>query len=321
MAEIKAMGIDIGGTKILGVVCDPTTGDVSSEFRLPTPKAPADLPTRITEVAQHLLDSHGDVETIGVGLPGLVDRSGVLRYGPNVPGVLALNMADLLEKEVELPVSGHNDGTCTAIAEHRLGAAKGYSDAVVVAQGTGIGGGLIINNQPVLGANGFAGEPGHMQSVYGGKICACGIAGCWEAYASGTGLGRIAQEYLASNRDSRIVELVDGVLDHVRGEHVSAALDQSDEAAIEIMRQFVVWTTAGIASLISLLDPGVVVLGGGLSSLSQGFVGEVEDGLPRFLMGAAYRPATPVVSARLGSESGAIGAAISGHDHASNVRR
>ncbi len=313
MVQPAHVGIDVGGTKVLGIVCDVETGDVHAQRRQPTPSDPMELPNVISSVVDELVNDMGRVDSIGVGLPGLVDKAGMLHYGPNVPGVLSLNMATRLRKQFEVPAAGHNDGTCAAVAEHKLGAARGYSDVAMITQGTGIGGGLIINDQVVSGANGFAGEPGHVLIDHGGSICKCGIKGCWEAYSSGTGLATLAKNHVSEFGANRILELAGGVVEHIRGEHVSAALDEGDEDAQEVLRRFVSWTSAGIAGLISLLDPGVVVLGGGLSTLATTFVADIQEQVPSLLMGSSYRPTTPIVAAEMGPESGAIGAAINGY--------
>ncbi len=314
MTQPVHIGVDVGGTKVLGIVCDIETGKTRARRRQPTPSSHVELPNVISSVVAELVDDVGRVDSIGVGLPGLVDTNGMLHYGPNVPGVLSLNMASQLRKEFEVPTAGHNDGTCAVVAEHRLGAAKGYSDVAMITQGTGIGGGLIINDQVVTGVNGFAGEPGHVQISHGGAVCSCGLKGCWEAYSSGTGLANLAKELVTEAGPNRVLELAGGVLDHIRGEHVSAALDEGDPSAQEILDRFAIWTSVGIAGLVSLLDPGVIVIGGGLSNLAETFIADVKARVPGQLMGSDYRPETPIVTAQMGPESGAIGAAINGYD-------
>jgi len=314
-ARNRFIGIDVGGTKIMGVVADPTSGRIQVRRKAPTPKTDPDhLPDAIKAVVAELIEEAGRPVGVGVGVPGLVDHQGVLHYGPNVPGVLGLDMAGMLRVEFGLPVVAENDATCAALAEHRLGAARGTTHAVVVNQGTGIAGGIIIGGRMYRGANGFAGEPGHMLINASGHLCACGKKGCWESVASGAGLANIAREVVAEGKAARIVELAGGEPAHIRGEHVSAAMAEGDNDAAEVLDRFGWWVAEGLASLVALLDPEIIVLGGGLTAINKHFISDVQERVNTTVMGAAYRPEVPIVPARLGAEAGAIGAAISSRD-------
>ncbi len=314
-ARNRFIGIDVGGTKIMGVVADPTSGEIQVRRKLPTPSSdPERLPRAIGEVVAELIDAAGRPVGVGVGVPGLVDHQGVLHYGPNVPGVLGLDIAGELRREFGLPVIAENDASCAALAEHRLGAAQGTMHALVVNQGTGIAGGIIIGGRLHRGANGFAGEPGHMMINANGHLCACGKRGCWESVASGAGLANIAREVVAEGRATRILELAGGEPAHIRGEHVSAAIAEGDTDATLVLDRFGWWVAEGLASLIALLDPEIIVLGGGLTAINRHFISDVQERVNETVMGAAYRPEVPIVPARLGAEAGAIGAAVSARD-------
>ncbi len=314
-ARNRFIGIDVGGTKIMGVVADPTTGEIQVRRKAPTPKTdPELLPDAIKNVVAELIDEAGRPVGVGVGVPGLVDHQGVLHYGPNVPGVLGLDMAGILRTEFGLPVIGENDATCAALAEHRLGAARGTMTAVIVNQGTGIAGGIVIGGRIHRGANGFAGEPGHMMINAGGHLCACGKRGCWEAVASGAGLANMARDVVADGKALRVLELAGGDPDSIRGEHVSAAIAEEDPEAAIILERFAGWVAEGLASLVALIDPELVVLGGGLTAINRHFISDVQEQMNKTVMGAAYRPEVPIVPARLGAEAGAIGAAVSARD-------
>ncbi len=307
----RYIGIDVGGTKVLGLVCDPTTGEIEARARAATPKHdPSLVPEAIVDVARQLIEQTGSPVAIGCGIPGLVDHQGVLRYGPNVQGVLNLDIAGRLRREFNIPAVAENDASCAALAEHRLGAAKGHDHVILVTQGTGIGGALIMAGRLVRGANGFAGEPGHMLVDRSGPTCACGQKGCWEAVASGTGLANLARVIVTEGRGQRIVEIAGGEPGLIRGEHVAAAHAEGDRDALEVLDRFATWVAQGIASLVVLLDPDLVVLGGGLTSINQSFMSEVRERLPGATMGGDHRPRVPVVPAQLGPEAGAIGAAL-----------
>lgn len=318
------IGVDVGGTKILGLVSDGIGSEAIETELQATPKHdPAALAPAIVEVVGKLMERaqasgrHG-VAAIGVGVPGLVDHGGVLHYGPNVRGVLGLDIAGRLREVFKLPAVAENDGFLTALTEHRLGAARGHSHAVVVTQGTGIGGGLIVGGQVLRGANGFAGEPGHMRIDARGNACACGRIGCWEAVASGAGLANIAREVVAEGRGQAMVDLAEGKAELIRGEHVAQAFRDGDSAAVEVIDRFAWWVAQGIGSLVALLDPSIVVLGGGLSAISDGFIDQVSALVPDAVVGGNYRPSVPVVTAEFGAQAGAVGAALRARDHLIN---
>ena len=311
--EARAIGVDVGGTKILGVVTG-TDGVIEHRVIAPTPKVPDEVPTGIVAVVEDLvaeLEAIGSrPAAIGVGVPGLVDHDGVLHYGPNVPGVVGLDISGHLRSRLDVPVVAENDASLAAVAEHRLGAARGHEHAIIVTQGTGIGGGLIVNDQLLQGANGFAGEPGHMLIDRFGPTCACGTQGCWEAVASGAGLANIARQLVEQGSGARIVELAGGDPGHIRGEHIAEALAEGDAAAEVVIDKFAWWVAQGLSSLITLLDPGIVVLGGGLTALSETFIPDVQGRVAETVLGGAYRPIVPVVAAELGAEAGAVGGAL-----------
>ncbi len=311
----KFIGIDVGGTKILGLVTDGVGSESVDRELHATPKHdPQDLAPAIVGVVRNLLDRNDAVVGIGVGVPGLVDHAGVLHYGPNVQGVLGLDIAGQLNKAFALPAVAENDGYLTALTEHRLGAARGHDHAIIVTQGTGIGGGLIVGGQVLRGANGFAGEPGHMLIDRFGHACACGRTGCWEAVSSGAGLANLARGLVTEGRGQAILAAAGGDPDAIRGEHVSLALEQGDDDAAEVISQFSWWIAQGIGSLIALLDPSIVVLGGGLSAISDDFLDEVAEQVGEAVVGGPYRPVVPIVPADFGAEAGAVGAALRARD-------
>ncbi len=312
------IGIDVGGTKILGLVTDGVTPEALATERRSTPKDPKLFAPAIIDVVGELLDQFPEAKGIGVGVPGLVDCDGVLHYGPNVQGVLGLDIAGQLNEEYDLPAVAENDGYLTALTELSLGAARGHDHAVVVTQGTGIGGGIIVGGKVLRGANGFAGEPGHMLTDKGGHLCACGRHGCWETVSSGAGLANLSRDLIDEGRGEAIVALAGGDKAAVRGEHVAAAAKAGDPDALEVLDRFAWWVARGLGSLIALLDPSIVVLGGGLSAISDGFIDGVQQQLMDGVVGGEYRPVVPVVAAEFGPEAGAVGAALRARDFVIN---
>ncbi len=314
-SENLFIGVDVGGTKILGLAVDPSTGSIHGQRRAPTPKSdPDSVGPAIAAVVDDLIEEFGRPVAVGVGVPGLVDHHGVLHYGPNVPGVLKLDIAGDLRRSLNLPVVADNDASNAALAEHRLGAARGTMHAVIITQGTGIGGALIIGGKVLRGANGFAGEPGHMRVDPNGHLCACGRRGCWESVSSGAGLANLARDVIAEGGGARMLEMAGGEAAHIRGEHVSAAMAEGDPGAQDTLDRFSTWVAVGLGSLITLLDPEVIVLGGGLTVVNRHFLSEVKAKVPEFVLGGGHRPEVPIVPALLGEEAGAIGAAINARD-------
>jgi glucokinase len=185
----------------------------------------------------------------------------------------------------------------------------------LVTLGTGIGGGVVTDGRLQRGHNGFAGEPGHMVVDPDGPPCPCGRRGCWERFASGSGLGRLAREAAESGRGRRLVELA-GHAEAVRGEHVSAAAREGDPEALEVFRQLGWWAALGIANLVNLLDPEIVVVGGGLIEAGDIVLTPIRTAFGELVLAAEHRPEVPIVPAELGGDAGAIGAALIGFDRA-----
>ena len=312
------IGVDVGGTKILGLVTDGITAEIAHREMRPTPKDPARFADGIVAVVERLLELAPEAAGVGVGVPGLVDHAGVLHYGPNVQGVLGLDIAGELRRRFPVPAVAENDGYLTALTEHRLGAARGHDHAVIVTQGTGIGGGLIVGGQVLRGANGFAGEPGHMLINRFGHLCACGRTGCWESVASGAGLANLARDVVGEGKAKAILAAAAGDAASIRGEHISEAYVAGDPDAVEILDRFSWWIAQGLGSLIALLDPSIVVLGGGLSAIAEGFIDGVSAQITESVVGGRYRPVVPIVAADFGPEAGAVGAALRARDFVIN---
>ena len=302
---MTVVGVDLGGTKCLGVAL--ADGAVVAEARVPTPKGADPVLSSIAELVDEL---GGDlaIEAVGVGLPGLVDREGVLRFAPNLAlGGAGLDVRSPLEERLGVPVAVDNDATCAAWGERELGAARGLDHVVLVTLGTGIGGGIVTDGSVERGVHGFAGEVGHMVVDPHGPPCPCGQRGCWERFASGSGLGRLAREAAHAGRASRVVELAGGDPEAVRGEHLTAAVDEGDAEAADVLARFAWWLALGLANLANIFDPEAFVLAGGLIRAGEALLVPtrtcLRDLLPR------QRPDVTVVPAILGERAGAVGAA------------
>lgn len=306
----RALGIDIGGTKVLGVVVDTDSpGAVLAEHRVATPRGTVAVLDAVVEVTGALGDAAGADAPLGLGIPGLVDLDDRFRYGPNLPDVLDVSLGVVLGERLGRLVVADNDATCATFAEFRAGAGRGHADGVLVTLGTGIGGGIVVGGRIRHGTNGFAGEMGHMVVDPRGPLCPCGRRGCWERFGSGSGLGRMGRDAAAAGRLAAAVELA-GDAEAVRGEHVVAAARAGDPDAGEVLEEFAWWVALGVANLIDLLDPSVVVLGGGVIEAADVLLDRVVAAVPPQVLASEHRPTVAVVAAELGEHAGAIGAAL-----------
>ena len=254
----------------------------------------------------------GPASAVGVGVPGLVDREGVLRFAPNLAGVADLDVRGALtERFAGVPVRVDNDATAAGWAEVCVGAARGAGDAVLVTLGTGIGGGVIAGGQVLRGANGFAGEIGHMIVDPDGPECPCGQRGCWERFASGSGLGRLAREEAAARPGGAVARLAGGDPSLARGEHVTAAAAEGDGGARAVMDEFARWVALGLVNRANVFDPSRCVIGGGLVGAGEVVLGPIRTALSEArLVAPEHRPPVEIVAAQLGERAGAVGAAL-----------
>jgi glucokinase len=301
------VGVDVGGTKILAVVLGPDD-EVLDERRLPTPREGPELLEAVGQLVGEL-GRAAPLAGVGVGLPGLIDRDGTLRVAPNLRQMDGLAVGPWLRQHVGLPARIDNDANCAAWAERQLGAARGVDDCVLVTLGTGIGGGIVVDGVLLRGARGFAGEIGHMVVVRDGVPCPCGRRGCWERYASGSGLGRMGREAAQAGQLASAVALA-GRADAVDGRHVTEAALAGHADARAVLEEVAGWLAVGLANLANVLDPALFVVGGGLVAAGEALFGPASAGLSQRLMAAGRRPDVPVVPAVLGQRAGAIGAAL-----------
>ncbi len=304
----RTVGIDVGGTKCLGVALDDD-GQVVAEDRRPTPRGAGSLPKLIDTLAE-LAAELGPFDEIGVGVPGLVTHEGVLRAAPNLDGVADFDVAGLLGERVGQRVHVDNDATCAAVSEWLYGAGRGASDMVLVTLGTGIGGGLVMSGKLQRGKHGFAGEYGHIVVDPDGPPCPCGRRGCWERYASGSGLARLAREAAVGRRVNRVLDLAGGDPEAVRGEMVMQAAREGDADALRVIDDFGRWVALGLVNLTNALDPEMFVLGGGLAAGSDLYLGPIQYWFKELIYQPDLRPMPEVAFAHWNERAGAVGAAL-----------
>ena len=304
----RRVGIDVGGTKAQGVVLDPA-GTVIAETQRPTPRGHGSLDSLI-EVLADLVTHLRHADSVGVGVPGLVTRAGVLRAAPNLDGVADFEVGRLLGERLGIEVSVDNDATCATVAEWQLGAATGTDNMILITLGTGIGGGMVANGAVLRGVNGFAGEFGHMVVDPDGPRCPCGRRGCWERYASGSGLAMLAREAATGRRLHDVVRHAGGDPQAVRGEHVQLAAREGDPEALQVIDDFARWVALGLSNLTNAFDPEMFVLGGGLASSADLYLDPIARWYGELLYQSHLRPVPRIEFARWGPLAGAVGAAL-----------
>lgn len=286
----RAAGIDVGGTKCLGVVINVGDGvasehDIVREVRHPTPHA-----SKLVDGLGELICELGEFETLGVGVPGLITLDGVMRASPNIPGSVDVAVGPELSKRLGRSVHVDNDGNLAALAEWHYGAGRGARNMWMVTLGTGIGGGHVVDGVVQRGVNGFAGEIGHMVVNPDGPRCTCGRKGCWEVYASGRGL-----RMLASGEP---------------GESVIERARRGEADAITVIESFARWVALGLSNLTNISDPDVIVIGGGVSENADIVMPIVRRWFVELLYSPEQRAHPDIRIAALGEHAGAIGAAL-----------
>ncbi|WP_122260657.1 ROK family glucokinase [Ornithinimicrobium cerasi] len=306
------VGVDVGGTHVkAGLVT--ATGDVLGLTRTDTSRSSEGLVDVVVGVVDGLLTAARgrQVVAVGVGAAGLVDHArGVVVLAPHLPW-RDEPLRDRLEGRLRLPVVVDNDANAAARAEHRFGAGRGEPDLLLVTLGTGIGGAHLVDGRVQRGRHGLAGEYGHMTVVPDGRACPCGRRGCWEQYASGSVLGRAAEDLVRQGRPGTTMlrELCGGDAARLRGEHVTRAGLAGDPLAADLLAEVGRWLGHGLANLTSALDPGVVVVGGGVVAAGDLLLGPARRALAERLPGTGHRPVPPVRPALLGNTAGLVGAA------------
>jgi glucokinase len=303
-------GIDVGGTKIAGGVVDEQ-GKILVTARRESPATDTDaIELAIEDLVAELRGQH-EIVGVGVGAAGFVDsgRSTVL-FAPNLAWRDEPLRTDL-EARIDLPVVVENDANAAAWGEFTFGAGEDVQDTLLVTVGTGVGGGIVLNGQLHRGAFGVAAEIGHMRVVPDGRICGCGNRGCWEQYASGTALVRDTKEQARQGSliARSLLDRVGGDVESISGPLITEAARDGDSFAREQLASLGRWLGEGIASLAAVLDPAVVVIGGGVSEAGDLLLDPVRAHFAANLTGRHYRPELQVRAALLGNKAGMIGAA------------
>ncbi|MBZ5734300.1 ROK family glucokinase [Nocardioides sp. TRM66260-LWL] len=303
-------GVDIGGTKILGGVVDET-GEIVEELRVESPATDVEaIEAAVIDLVRRLGERHA-IEAVGVGAAGYVDKSrSTVLFAPNI----AWRDVDLkaeLEEHLDLAVVIENDANAAAWGEFRFGAGHDVDDLLLVTVGTGVGGGVVLDGELFRGAFGVGAEIGHLRVVPNGLLCGCGNLGCLEQYGSGSALVREARRAAAGGSllARHVLDRAGGDVHAITGPMITEAARAGDPFSIEQLADLGRWLGEGLASLAAVLDPAVIVLGGGVSEAGELLLGPVRSTFGANLTGRGHRPLAEVRRARLGNRAGLIGAA------------
>lgn len=307
MGKDFVVAIDIGGSRIR-VALVSEVGDLLGKVTFPNRGTidPTQAITQLQDTVRQLISSVGidKIAAIGCGVPGPVDpRRGVILTPPNLPGWWELPIKSILE-EWGVPVHIGNDANVAALGEHRFGAGKGIDDLIYITVSTGIGTGIMVKGQLLLGYQGLGGEAGHMTIDPDGPACGCGKKGCLEALASGTAVARQARERLNRGVSSVIPHF--GEAGEITSEAVAAAARAGDSLAKDIMEEAATSLAIGVVNLVHIFDPQTVIIGGGVSGVGDLLFGPVRRAVEREAMPPYKR--VPIVPAQLGEEAGLYGA-------------
>jgi len=309
-----AIGVDIGGTKVSAGLVD-SSGQILFQERVPmaaTGTAAAGLAS-VTSAIDAVLAKAGlaqaSIQSIGICSPGPLDPStGIVLNSPNLPCWQNFPLAAEVARVYRVPVKVDNDANAAALAEALMGAGRGYRNVFYVTVGTGIGTGIIYDGRIYHGRTGAAGEGGHVSIDYRGPRCACGKPGCIEVLAAGPAIARRAREKLEAGRDSKILEFAAGNIAAVTGETVGQAYASGDALATEVLREVVADFSFWLGNIIDLLEPDVIVVGGGVASMLEPFFPQIRELLPA----ASINPRSqeiPIVLAHYREHAGIVGGA------------
>ena len=307
MTGRQAVGLDVGGTKIAAARVG-ADGSILARELVPSPAAEsARILDAVVRVARTVMTD--DVEAVGIGAAGLVDRAtGTLTFAPNLAW-RGVGLVEHVGGALGLPAIADNDATAAAWGEYRFGAGRGAGHLLLVTVGTGIGGGIVIDGRIYRGAHGFAAEIGHVIVEPGGPSCGCGNRGCWEQVASGHAIQRAGREAAERYPHSGIARLAEGVPARVTGSVVTRAAQDGDETARAILAKVGRRLGEGIAGLVNVLDPDLVVVGGGAAAAGDLLLEPARRAFAQTVEAPGFRPPVPIVAAELGNDAAVVGAA------------
>lgn len=307
------VGVDVGGTNVKVALVDksgsiaysnsvPTRAEMGYEYTI------QNMITAIKDLMKEPKVESDSIEGIGFGFPGQIDcDNGIVRLAPNIPGWVNIPIASIISKEFGVPVKVDNDVRCAALAELNYGAGQGAQNMLCITVGTGIGSGIILNGKLVRGASNAAGELGHIKlDITGGPLCGCGDRGCLEAFASGPAIVALAEEYIKGGKSTKYRELANpDITPYI----VCEAAKQGDPVAKKIFEIVGEYIGMGLTSVVNLLNPEKIVIGGGVADAGDLLFTPIKETLKKRAM-PIQGAAVEIVHAQLGNTAGVIGASL-----------
>ena len=311
---VKRIGIDVGGTNVkIALVSDegkiiysnsvPTYANMGYEYTV------NNIKQAIRDLMKETNTTEKEIEGIGFDFPGQVDcKTGVVKLAPNIPGWVNVPIAKMIEEEFHIPTKIDNDVRCAALGELKFGAGKGCENFICITVGTGIGSGIVINGKVVRGAANAAGELGHIKlQMTGGPICGCGDTGCLEAFASGPAIVAMAQDYIKGGKSTKFREMAaDGEITPYMVAKAAEAGDPVAKRIFEIVGEYI---GIGLTSVINLLNPEKVIIGGGVAESGELLLEPIRRTIKNRAMVVAGN-SVEIVPAKLGNSAGVIGASM-----------
>lgn len=311
---MNRIGIDVGGTNVkIALVNDlgqiiysnsvPTRAEMGYEYTV------NNIKQAIYDLLKETKSDSKDIEGIGFGFPGQVDyQAGIVKNAPNIPGWVEIPIAKIFEDEFHIPTRVDNDVRCAALGELKYGAGKGTENLICITVGTGIGSGLIINGKLVRGASNAAGEIGHIKlQMQDGPICGCGDTGCLEAFASGPAIVAMAEDYIKGGKSTKYREMANG--NPITPYIVCEAAKAGDPVAKRIFTIVGEYIGIGLASVVNLLNPEKIIIGGGVADAGDLLICPLVETLKKRSMKIAGET-VEIVPAQLGNTAGVIGASL-----------
>ena len=311
MRRRSFVGVDVGGTKVAAGLVNGD-GEISAQVRVAMvadASSQRGLDSVLSAIAHVIPHGAQDVAGIGICAPGPLDpQTGVILNPPNLPCWRNFPLAAAVRKQYSVPVKIDNDANAAALAEARWGAGRGYGNVFYATIGTGIGTGIVFDGKIYHGRTGSAGEGGHVSIDYRGPACNCGKPGCIEVFASGTAIAQRARREIDAGTKSSMIEMAHGDLAAVNGLTVGKAADLGDDLATKIIAEALEKLVLWLSNIVDLLDPDVIVIGGGAAVLYQAFFHEMRNKIADLAVNPRADE-VPLVSARYGADSGIAGGA------------
>ncbi|MEG2812995.1 MAG: ROK family protein [Oscillospiraceae bacterium] len=312
------LGIDLGGTNIAAGIVDDNFNIIKKlSVKTKLPRSPKEIIEDMALLAKNLLAQASvkmsDIEWIGVGAPGSVIQStGVIDYSNNLE-FHDVPIKAMLEKLLNKTVYVENDANAAAYGEYIAGSAKGAKISIMVTLGTGVGGGIVINNKIYVGANDAGGELGHSVIILDGRECTCGRKGCLESYASATGLVVTTKEFMLKHKNSIMWELCDGDIQKAGGRTAFDAMRKGDKVATDVVDLYIKQLACGITNIINTFQPDILCIGGGISHEKEYLLTPLKEIISKEVYSRNSDKNTEIVIATLGNDAGIIGAAMLGN--------